>query len=38
MIFANKNDLKDYPFLEEDIKQCFAYAASHNLAELEKGS
>lgn len=38
MIFGNIQNLKEYPFLEEQIKECFAYAKEHALAEFEKGS
>lgn len=38
MIFGNMNHLEEYPFLEEKVKACFAYAKEHDLAELETGS
>ena len=38
MIFGNINNLKEFPFLEEQIKACFEYAQSHDLASYEKGS
>lgn len=38
MIFGNVRDLKDYAFLEEGIQKAFAYAASHDLLQYEKGS
>ncbi|MBO5154529.1 MAG: YhcH/YjgK/YiaL family protein [Eubacterium sp.] len=38
MIFGNINNLKEFPFLEEQIKECFAYAKSHDLNSYEKGS
>lgn len=38
MIFGNIQNLKEYPFLENDIKECFAYAKAHNLAEFKAGS
>lgn len=38
MIAGNINDLKDYDFLPDNIKQAFLYAAEHNLQESEKGS
>ncbi len=37
MIFGNINDLEEYPFLEEAVKQCFEYAKGHDLAGYEKG-
>lgn len=38
MIFGNIKKLEEYSFLEEQIKECFAYAAQHDLASFEKGS
>lgn len=38
MIFGNIQNLGEYPFLEEQIKECFAYAKEHDLASYEKGS
>ena len=38
MIFGNIQNLEEYPFLEEQIKECFAYAKEHELASYEKGS
>ncbi len=38
MIFGNIHNLEDYPFLEEKVKECFAYAKDHDLAGFEKGS
>lgn len=38
MIFGNVNNLDEYPFLEEQVKECFAYAKEHDLAGYEKGS
>lgn len=38
MIFGNIQNLDEYPFLEEEIKECFAYAKEHDLAAYEKGS
>ena len=37
MIFGNTKNLKEYPFLEEQVKECFEYAAKHDLAQFEKG-
>lgn len=38
MVFGNINDLKSYEFLEDKVKECFAYAKSHDLMAMEKGS
>ena len=38
MIFGNINNLEEFPFLEEQVKECFEYAKEHNLASFEKGS
>ncbi len=38
MIFGNLNNLEEYSFLEEQVKACFAYAKTHELAEFERGS
>ena len=38
MIFGNIHNLKEFPFLEEQIKECFTYAKEHDLASYEKGS
>ena len=38
MIFGNIQNLGEYPFLEEQIKECFAYAKEHDLMSYEKGS
>lgn len=37
MIFGNINNLKEFSFLEEKIKECFKYAKEHDLASYEKG-
>ncbi len=37
MIFGNINNLKEYPFLEEQVKECFAYAKEHDLSAYAKG-
>lgn len=37
MIFGNVNDLEEYLFLEEAVKQCFQYAVVHDLAVYENG-
>ncbi len=37
MIFGNINNLQEYPFLEEQVKECFTYAKSHDLAAYAKG-
>ena len=38
MIFGNVRNLSEDDYLEERIKACFAYAASHDLSTFEKGS
>lgn len=38
MIFGNIDHLEEFPFLEEQIKECFEYAKSNDLASYEKGS
>lgn len=38
MIFGNIRNLDEYPFLDEQVKECFAYAKEHNLNAYEKGS
>ena len=38
MIFGNIQNLWEYPFLEEQIKECFNYAKEHDLMSYEKGS
>lgn len=38
MIFGNVENLREYPFLEEQVRECFAYAKEHDLAAYEKGS
>ena len=38
MIFGNLNNLVEFPCLEEKVKECFAYAKSHDLVSYEKGS
>ena len=38
MIFGNINNLSEFPFLEEQVKECFEYAKTHDLASYEKGS
>lgn len=38
MIFGNIQNLEEYPFLEEQIKECFTYAREHELVSYEKGS
>lgn len=37
MIFGNIKVLKEYPFLEEQMKKCFSFAAGHDLTSFEKG-
>ena len=38
MIFGNIKNLDEYPFLDQQIKACFAYAQSHDLSDYETGS
>ncbi len=38
MIYGNTAQLKDYEFLNEQLKECFAYVKEHDLASFEKGS
>jgi len=38
VIFGNINNLSEFPFLEEQVKECFEYAKTHDLASYEKGS
>ena len=38
MIFGNIQNLEEYPFFEEQIKECFTYAREHELVSYEKGS
>lgn len=38
MIFGNVQNLEEYPFLEEQVKECFEYAKAYDLAGYEKGS
>lgn len=38
MIFSNIQNLEEYPFLDSQVKECFAYAKSHDLLSFEKGS
>lgn len=38
MIYGNRRNLEEFPYLEEAVKECFAYAADHNLEDYEKGS
>lgn len=37
MIIGNIHNLEECAFLEEQIKECFAYAKSHDLSGWEKG-
>lgn len=37
MIFGNISQLKDFDFLDSNIKVCFDYAKAHNLMAYEKG-
>ncbi len=38
MIFGNIHHLDEYPFLEQQIQACFAYAAMHNLRTFATGT
>lgn len=38
MIFGNLSNLREYPFLDAQIKECFDYAAAHDLASFAPGS
>lgn len=38
MIIGNIQNLDEFPYLEEQIKACFAYAQNHDLLHYEKGS
>ncbi len=36
MIFGNINNLSEFPFLEEQVKECFEYAKTHDLAFMKR--
>lgn len=38
MVFGNIRNLKDFDFLAENVRRCFAYAQDHDLLSYEKGS
>lgn len=38
MVFGNIRDLKDFGYLEENVRKCFNYAREHDLLSYEKGS
>lgn len=38
MIYGNTAQLRDYEFLDEQLKECFAYVKDHDLSSFEKGS
>ncbi|MGN0332793.1 MAG: YhcH/YjgK/YiaL family protein [Lachnospiraceae bacterium] len=38
MIFGNIKNLDEFKFLEEQVKKCFEYFNSHDMASYEKGS
>lgn len=38
MIFGNIQNLAEFPYLEDAVKECFAYAKEHDLLSYEKGS
>lgn len=37
MIFGNIKHLEEFWFLEDSVKECFAYANNHDLLSFEKG-
>ena len=37
MIFGNMENPEEFGFLEEQIRECFAYAKNHDLVSWEKG-
>ncbi len=37
MVFGNVKNLNEYTFLEEQIRECFAYAEAHDLLTYDKG-
>ena len=37
MIFGNMNNLNEYTFLSEAVKECFSFAKEHKLVEFENG-
>lgn len=38
MIFGNIKNLKEFPYLEKGIQECFEYAKTNDLLAFEKGS
>ena len=38
MVFGNLDHIEEFSFLEEEIKECFDYARTHDLASFERGS
>lgn len=38
MIFGNIKNLEEFSYLEKGLKECFEYAADHDLMSFEKGS
>ena len=38
MVFGNIRDLKDFGYLEENVRKCFDYAREHDLLSYEIGS
>lgn len=38
MIFGNVENIEEFIFLEESVKECFAYLKDHDVASYEKGS
>ena len=37
MIFGNINQLEEFPYLEEAVKECFEYAKNNDILSYEKG-
>ena len=37
MIFGNINNLSEFPFLEEQVKECFEYAKNNDILSYETG-
>ena len=36
MIFGNINQLEEFPYLEEAVKECFEYAKNNDILSYEK--
>ena len=37
MIFGNIDQLEEFPYLEEAVKECFEYVKSHDILSYERG-